>query len=44
MNFFSVKAVTDWNALPNDIVEANSMVNFKKCLDTPWANYMHNIV
>jgi len=28
-NGMSVRAITDWNALPNDIAEANSMVNFR---------------
>jgi len=35
-NFFSKRAVDEWNKLPNHAVEAESTDQFKKRLDERW--------
>ena len=37
-NFFSQRVVKYWNALPNNVVEAPSILTFKKTIDEYWRN------
>jgi len=35
-NFFSQRVISDWNRLPQDVVDAPSVNSFKNRLDTHW--------
>jgi len=35
-NFFSQRAVNDWNDLPQSVVDASSVKSFKNLLDELW--------
>jgi len=35
---FSSRVVNMWNSLSNDMVEADTINNFKNCLDKYWSN------
>jgi len=37
-NFFSQRVISDWNRLPQDVVDAPSVNSFKNRLDTHWKN------
>ena len=39
--FFSNRVINDWNSLPTNIVNANS-INFKSLLDEHWKNSFYN--
>ena len=41
-NFFSNRVINDWNSLPTNIVNANSINNFKSLLDEHWKNSFYN--
>ena len=38
---FSNRVIDDWNALPSDIIEAESVNNFKTRLDIHWKDDMY---
>jgi len=35
----SVRVINDWNSLPDNIVNANSLASFKQLLDEYWTDY-----
>ena len=37
-NVFSNRVTTEWNNLPNHVVDATSVNSFKRCLDKQWFN------
>ena len=37
-NVFSNRVTTEWNNLPNHVVDATSVNSFKRCLDKHWFN------
>jgi len=39
--FFSQRVVKEWNLLPQDVVDATSVNQFKKRLDKFWQRYGH---
>ena len=41
-NFFSNRVINDWNSLPTNIVNANSINNFKSLLDEHWKSSFYN--
>ena len=43
-NSFSQRVVTDWNSLPNKVVDASSMNEFKNKLDEHWKDYRYIIL
>ena len=42
-NTFSTRIVNDWNALPDSVVSATSVNQFKARLDKHWKNKMYDI-
>ncbi|XP_043216652.1 uncharacterized protein LOC122378954 [Amphibalanus amphitrite] len=42
-NAFSVRIINDWNALPTDVVAAESLSSFKARLDRHWSSVMFDI-
>ena len=43
-NFFSYRAIDQWNSLPTYIVNANSINSFKNLLDNFWTNIRFNVL
>ena len=41
INTFSNRIIKDWNALPSEIVEANSLNSFKNKLDEFWSDVIY---
>ena len=35
--FFTVRAMNDWNSLPNHVVNAPTINDFKNALDSSWS-------
>ena len=40
--FFSIRVINDWNSLPERIINAPSISNFKNLLDCYWNNYLYS--
>ena len=40
-NFFSNRVIEDWNHLPNDVVNAETLNTFKSLLDNYWTGQFH---
>ena len=36
--FFSIRTVSIWNSLPDEVIEVDSINTFKKALDCHWRN------
>ena len=43
-DFLSSRSVDHWNRLPNHIVNASSINNFKKLLDDHWTDILYNYI
>ena len=42
-NSFTVRVVNDWNALPNNVVSAATVNQFKAILDSHWAHLQYTV-
>ena len=42
-NAFALRSINHWNSLPGNVVEANSVVDFKKRLDAAWDSTFPNL-
>ena len=40
--FFSIRAISDWNSLPDYIINAPSISSFKEQLDYHWTSFMYS--
>ena len=40
-NHWSIKVVNDWNSLPDDIVMAETLNEFKNKIDKHWSKYKY---
>ena len=40
VNYFSVRSISDWNSLPDYIVNATPLDHFKNLLDKHWTNQL----
>ena len=40
-NFFSNRVIEDWNHLPNDVVNAETLNTFKSLLDNYWTGQFY---
>ena len=40
--FFTVQAINDWNSLPNHIVNAPTLNDFKNFLDSGWSTLLYD--
>ena len=41
-SFFCIRVISDWNNLPDNIVNATSLNHFKNLLDNYWSNILYN--
>ena len=43
-NQWNIRSVNDWNSLPNHVVLARSINEFKNLLDDFWADHVYDLV